>query len=150
MQYDKIAKSYKAQSVQTASPGKLVLMLFDGYLRFTTAASRAFDLEDFTKKNEGINNNLIRAQNIVTELQSSLDMSVPGDLPGTLYRLYDYVLNNLQQANLKKNKDLIAEADKVISELRDAWAEMLTQNPENPQQPPPQSGSEPGSFSLRA
>jgi flagellar biosynthetic protein FliS len=38
MQYDKIAKSYKAQSVQTASPGKLVLMLFDGYLRFTTAA----------------------------------------------------------------------------------------------------------------
>ena len=50
MQYDKIAKSYKAQSVQTASPGKLVLMLFDGYLRFTTAATRAFDLEDFTKK----------------------------------------------------------------------------------------------------
>ena len=76
-------------------------------------------------------------------------MSVPGDLPGTLYRLYDYVLNNLQQANLKKNKDLIAEADKVISELRDAWAEMLAQNPENPQQQPP-SGSEPGSFSLRA
>lgn len=150
MQYDKIAKSYKAQSVQTASPGKLVLMLFDGYLRFSAAAKQSFELEDFTKKNEGINNNLIRAQNIVTELQSSLDMSVPGDLPGTLYRLYDYVLNNLQQANLKKNKDLIAEADKVISELRDAWAEMLTQNPENPQQPPPQSGSEPGSFSLRA
>jgi len=151
MQYDKIAKSYKAQSVQTASPGKLVLMLFDGYLRFTTAASRSFELEDFTKKNEGINNNLIRAQNIVTELQSSLDMSVPGDLPGTLYRLYDYVLNNLQQANLKKDKSLIEEADKVISELREAWAEMLTQNPDSsPQQQLPPSGSEPGSFSLRA
>ena len=81
MQYDKIAKSYKAQSVQTASPGKLVLMLFDGYLRFTAAARKSFEIEDFTKKNEGINNNLIRAQNIVTELQSSLDMSVPGDLP---------------------------------------------------------------------
>ena len=80
MQYDKIAKSYKAQSVQTASPGKLVLMLFDGYLRFTTAAKRAFDETDFTKRNEGVNNNLIRAQNIVTELQSSLDMSVPGEL----------------------------------------------------------------------
>ena len=103
MQYDKIAKSYKAQSVQTASPGKLVLMLFDGYLRFTAAAKKSFEIEDFTKKNEGINNNLIRAQNIVTELQSSLDMSVPGDLPGTLYRLYDYVLHNLQQSNLKKD-----------------------------------------------
>ena len=125
MQYDKIAKSYKAQSVQTASPGKLVLMLFDGYLRFTAAARKSFDIEDFTKKNEGINNNLIRAQNIVTELQSSLDMSVPGDLPGTLYRLYDYVLHNLQQSNLKKDPKPIDEADKVISELREAWAEML-------------------------
>ena len=100
--YEKVAKSYKAQSVQTASPGKLVLMLFDGYLRFTTAAKQAWEEVDIVKKNEGINNNLIRAQNIVTELQSSLDMTVPGDLPGTLYRLYDYVLTNLQQANLSK------------------------------------------------
>jgi len=150
MQYDKIAKSYKAQSVQTASPGKLVLMLFDGYLRFTAAAKKSFEIEDFTKKNEGINNNLIRAQNIVTELQSSLDMSVPGDLPGTLYRLYDYVLHNLQQSNLKKDPKPIDDADKVISELREAWAEMLTQNPENQQQQLPSTGSEPGSFSLRA
>lgn len=150
MQYDKIAKSYKAQSVQTASPGKLVLMLFDGYLRFTAAAKKSFEIEDFTKKNEGINNNLIRAQNIVTELQSSLDMSVPGDLPGTLYRLYDYVLHNLQQSNLKKDPKPIDDADKVISELREAWAEMLTQNPENPQQHLPSTGAEPGSFSLRA
>ena len=107
-------------------------------------------LEDFTKKNEGINNNLIRAQNIVTELQSSLDMSVPGELPGTLYRLYDYVLHNLQQANLKKDPKTIDEADKVISELREAWAEMLTQSPEGQSSAPQNSGHEPGSFSLRA
>jgi flagellar protein FliS len=146
MQYDKVAKSYKAQSVQTASPGKLVLMLFDGCLRFTLAAKKAFDEEEFTKRNEDINNNLIRAQNIVTELQSSLDMSVPGDLPGTLFRLYDFVMHKLQQANLKKDPVPIAEAEKIINELRDAWAEMLTQNPEtdipNDQQP--------GSFSLQA
>ena len=121
MQYDKIARSYKAQSVQTASPGKLVLMLFDGYLRFTTAARRSFEETDFTKRNEGVNNNLIRAQNIVTELQSSLDMSVPGELPGTLYRLYDYVLHQLQQSNLQKKEEPIDEADKVIGELREAW-----------------------------
>ena len=146
MQYDKVAKSYKAQSVQTASPGKLVLMLFDGCLRFTLAAKKAFDEEEFTKKNEDINNNLIRAQNIVTELQSSLDMSVPGDLPGTLFRLYDFLMHKLQQANLKKDPEPIVEAEKIINELRDAWAEMLTQNPEtdipNDQQP--------GSFSLQA
>ena len=146
--YEKIAKSYKTQSVQTASPGKLVLMLFDGYLRFTAAATKAFDEPDFAKRNEGINNNLIRAQNIVTELQSSLDMSVPGDLPGTLYRLYDYCLNNLQQANLKKDREPIGHSDKVINELREAWAEMLAQNPEG-EQPPNPSGQS-GSFSLQA
>ena len=148
MQYDKIAKSYKAQSVQTASPGKLVLMLFDGYLRFTTAAVKSFEETDLTKKNEGINNNLIKAQNIVTELQSSLDMSVPGELPGTLYRLYDYVLHQLQQANLQKKPEPIAEANKVIAELREAWAEMLIQNPTEGGSTP--SDSQPGSISLQA
>ena len=148
MQYDKIAKSYKAQSVQTASPGKLVLMLFDGYLRFTTAAVNSFEVTDLTKKNEGINNNLIKAQNIVTELQSSLDMSVPGELPGTLYRLYDYVLHQLQQANLQKKPEPIAEADKVIAELREAWAEMLIQNPTEGGSTP--TDSQPGSISLQA
>jgi flagellar protein FliS len=148
MQYDKIAKSYKAQSVQTASPGKLVLMLFDGYLRFTTAAVNSFEETDLTKKNEGINNNLIKAQNIVTELQSSLDMSVPGELPGTLYRLYDYVLHQLQQANLQKKPEPIAEADKVIAELREAWAEMLIQNPTDGTSP--SADSQPGSISLQA
>lgn len=148
MQYDKIAKSYKAQSVQTASPGKLVLMLFDGYLRFTTAAKNSFNEDDLTKKNEGINNNLIRAQNIVTELQSSLDMSVPGELPGTLYRLYDYVLHQLQQANLQKKPEPIDEADKVINELREAWAEMLVQNPTDSGSTSTDSQS--GSISLQA
>jgi len=144
--YDKVAKSYKASSVQTASPGKLVLMLFDGYLRFTAAATKSWDEPDLIKKNEGINNNLIRAQNIVTELQSSLDLTVPGDLPGTLYRLYDYVLTNLQQANINKDVQKIVEADKVIAELREAWSEMLTQNPENTSP----SGGPSGSISLQA
>jgi len=141
VQYDKIAKSYKAQSVKTASPGKLVLMLFDGYLKFSATAKRGFDEEELTKKNELINNNLIKAQNIVTELQSSLDMSVPGELPGTLYRLYDYVLHQLQQANLQKKVVPIEEADKVMDELRDAWAEMLAQNPEGSQSTDQGSGS---------
>ena len=109
MQYDKIAKSYKAQSVQTASPGKLVLMLFDGYLRFTTAAKKSFDEEDLTKKNEGINNNLIRAQNIVTELQSSLDMSVPGELPGRFTDFMIMCFINFSRLTCKKKQNLLTK-----------------------------------------
>ena len=106
---------------------------------------KSFDETDLVKKNEGINNNLIRAQNIVSELQSSLDMTVPGELPGTLYRLYDYVLTNLQQANIKKDPEKIVESDNVMSELRDSWAEMLTQNPDVDV-----NSSQPGSISLQA
>ena len=112
----------------------------------TESSERAFEEEEFTKRNEDVNNNLIRAQNIVTELQSSLDMSVPGELPGTLYRLYDYVMHQLQQANLKKEAEPIDEAEKVITELRDAWSEMLSQNPENEIS----GDQQPGSLSLKA
>ena len=139
----KVARSYKSQSIETASPGKLVLMLFDGALRFMDAGKKGFDEEDFTKRNEDVNNNLIRAQNIVMELQGSLDMSVKGDLPGTLYRLYDFVIYQLQQANLKKDPEPIEHAYKTISELREAWEEMLGQDQEG-------LSGEPGSISLKA
>ena len=118
-------------------------MLFDGALRFMDAAKKGFEEEDFTKRNEDVNNNLIRAQNIVMELQGSLDMSVKGDLPGTLYRLYDFVIYQLQQANLKKDSEPIDHAYKTISELREAWEEMLTQNQDG-------LSGEPGSISLKA
>ena len=95
-----------------------------------TAAKEGFKEENFMKRNEIINNNLIKAQNIVAELQSSLDMDVPGELPGTLYKLYDFVYYQLQQANLKKDVEPINNAEKTIKELRDAWAEMLTQTDE--------------------
>ena len=140
----KFAKSYKTNSVETASPGKLVLMLYDGALRFMHAAKRGFELENFTRKNEEVNNNLIKAQNIITELQSSLDLGVPGELPETLYRL--------QQANINKDPEPIKLAETTIQELRDAWAEMLTQQASGgPQQPfGGGGGAEPGSFSLQA
>ncbi len=107
------------------------------------AAKKGFEEEDFTKRNEDVNNNLIRAQNIVMELQGSLDMSVKGDLPGTLYRLYDFVVYQLQQSNLKKEPEPIDNAYKTISELREAWEEMLSQNQEG-------LAGEPGSISMKA
>ena len=73
---------------------------------------------------------------------------MPGELPGTLYRLYDYVLHQLQQANLQKKSDTIEEADKVINELREAWAEMLVQNPTEGNSA--SSDQQPGSISLQA
>jgi len=60
--------------------------------------------------------------------------------------LYDYVMHQLQQANLKKEPEPIDEAEKVITELRDAWFEMLGQNPEHKIS----GDQQPGSLSLQA
>ena len=107
------------------SPGKLILMLYDGALKFMYEAEQGFKDSHFIRRNEIVNNNLIKAQKIINELQNSLDLSVEGDLPKTLNDLYDFCFNKLEVANIQKRPDEIKDAYKVINDLRTAWADML-------------------------
>ncbi|MGF1482966.1 MAG: flagellar export chaperone FliS [Opitutales bacterium] len=150
------ASSYKAVSVQTASPGRIVLMLFDGILRFTGAAKAAFDNQSLnpTQRNEAISNNLIRAQRIITELQANLDMNVPGELPETLYKLYDFFFAKLNEANIHKRRECVVEIEPMVMELRDGWSQMLAKHEaENPVGQPaaaPAEGESAGSTLFRS
>lgn len=126
MNYEQYARSYKVVSIETASPGKLILMLFDGALRFLDAALDGFEIENDTRRNETVNNNILRAQSIVAELQSCLDLTVEGELPMTLYRLYDFVYDQFQKANLKKSRQPLRVAEDILSGIRESWAEMLS------------------------
>jgi len=119
-------KSYTKVACETAPPGQIVLMLFDGILRFLDSACEGFKEPNPIRRNETINNNLLKAQAIVTELQSSLDMKVEGNLPMTLYRLYDYFTRELNEANRSKTQQPIDNIVPFVKELRDGWAEMLT------------------------
>ena len=119
------SKSYQKSSVHTASPGQLVLMLYDGALKFMTMAENGLELKNPRERNETVNNNLIKAQNILAELQSSLDMKVQGDFPKTMFQLYDFMLRQLQQANIEKKKEPITVVYKMLKDIRDAWDEML-------------------------
>ncbi|MDD5348988.1 MAG: flagellar export chaperone FliS [Chthoniobacteraceae bacterium] len=125
MQLARFAKSYQSVAVTTATPGQLVLMLFDGALRFMAAAENGFGQEDLRKRNETIHNNIGRAQDILRELQCSLDMSVPGDFSPRMYALYDFMVNQLHEANMKKELAPIATVSRLLGEIRDAWAQML-------------------------
>ncbi len=125
MNYLKLAKSYKTASIETASPGQLILMLFDGTLRFVEAAYQGFDEKDVRKRNEVINNNIIKAQNIVTELKSCLDREEGGDFSTTMFNLYDYMYDQLQQSNIRKEKEPLENTTRFLTEIRDAWAQML-------------------------
>ena len=120
------ARAYHAQSVLTASPGQLVLMMFDGALRFLALAQEGFNQpEENVRRFETINVNLQRAQNIIAELQGSLNHEAGGEIAVTLDRLYDYYARRLFEANIKKRLEPIIEVERFLQELRDAWAEMI-------------------------
>lgn len=120
------ARAYQAQSILTASPGQLVLMLFDGSLRFLNQAREAFaQHEETPRRIEAINTSLVRAQNILIELRATLNLSAGGEYATNLDRLYDYYLRRLIEANVKKQVEPVIEVSHLIQQLRDGWAEML-------------------------
>lgn len=120
------ARAYQTQSVLTASPGQLVLMLYDGAIKFLNLAQEGFKIpEDDPTRFQVINMNIQKAQNIIAELQSNLNREAGGELASTLDRLYDYYERRLFEANIKKKVEPIIEVERFIKELRDAWAEML-------------------------
>jgi flagellar protein FliS len=119
------AKIYKTASVSTASPGRIVLMLFDGCLQRLARVEYGFGMESVVQRNEEIHNNLLVAQNILRELQVSLDMERGGDFSKTMYSLYDFLIEHLIKANVKKEISYVHEVVRLVSEVRDAWAQML-------------------------
>ncbi len=127
MQLARLAKSYRSVAVTTATPGQLVLMLFDGALRFLSTAQHGFELEGIAARNEQIHNSLIKTQNILLELQASLDLKLGGDFARTMYALYDFMLAELQRANLTKDAEPIATVERLLREIRESWAQMLDQ-----------------------
>ena len=128
MQLAQFARSYKSVAVNTATPGQLVLMLFDGALRFLATAVLGFQLDNIATRNEQIHNNLVKAQKILRELQCSLDLKSGGEFATTMFALYDFMLDQLQTANLAKDDAPIGAVERMLGEIRDAWAKMLQQS----------------------
>jgi flagellar secretion chaperone FliS len=120
-------QSYRQVATRTASPGQLVLMLYEGAIRFLERAQAGFRLEDPVEFNTTINNNILRAQDIIRELDFSLNVEQGGELAIQLRRLYDYFDRILLEANLRKDPKGVTEVIHRITELRDAWATMLAQ-----------------------
>ena len=120
--------SYRQVATQTASSGQLVLMLFDGVIRFLERANSGFGLEDLAESNQLISNNVLKAQAIIHELNVSLNMEHGGQFADTLRQLYFYFDRRLQHSNLTKTPEGITEVLSRLTVLRDAWAQMLQQN----------------------
>lgn len=122
-------QSYKKVATQTAGPGQLVLMLFDGAIRFLERAQGGFELEDPGEFNLTINNNVHRAQAILDELNGSLDMARGGEISQHLRGLYNYLDRRLDESNRTKTPEGIRECVERLNVLRGAWSEMLAGSP---------------------
>ncbi|MFP5451396.1 MAG: flagellar export chaperone FliS [Thermoleophilia bacterium] len=110
-------RQYTDHSAQTASPGRLVVMLYDGFLRFAAQARVAYERGDVGEG--GLR--LTRAQDIVTELRVSLDMT-RGQIPENLASIYDYVGERLTAVRMRGDLAAIDEAVRHMKDLREAWA----------------------------
>ncbi len=121
-------QSYRQVATKTATPGQLVLMLFDGALRFLDKALVGFDLDDPLESNLAINNNILKAQEILRELNMSLNMELGGEFAATMRRLYNYYDLQLSHSNLQKDPAGVQLVIRLLSVIRGAWAEMLTGN----------------------
>jgi flagellar protein FliS len=116
---------YRQIATQTAPPGQLILMLFDGALHSLERALTGFDYHDPRERNQTIHNNLRRAADIIRQLNNSLNLEVGGKLAETLRNLYHYFDRRIVQSNLEKRRDGVDEVIGLLKELREAWAAML-------------------------
>jgi len=112
---------YKQNAVFTATPEELTLMLYDGCIKFLNIAKYNIEKKDIEKAH----NALIRAQDIVIELDSSLNMQY--EISNNLRQLYNFVREKLIDANINKKVEPIDEALEIVSELRDTWKEAMKQ-----------------------
>jgi flagellar protein FliS len=100
-------------------------MLFEGALRFLDQALAGFSKEDPAEFHSTINNNILRAQAIIQELDRSLDLDLGGELAVKLRSLYEYFNRRLFESNRRKQPEGIREVSARLSDLRNAWVTML-------------------------
>ena len=101
-------------------------MLYEGALRSLERSLPGFEIDDPAESISCIHNNLHRAQEIIRELNNSLNMEQGGECATTLRNLYDYFERRLWESNLKKNRRGVDEVIRHMTVLRDAWAAMLS------------------------
>lgn len=115
--------TYRRTTVSTASQGQLVVLLYEGAVKRLTAAADLFDEKGMVAAHniEQLNDNLQKAQAIITELEVSLDMEAGGEIAHNLMALYVYFNSELMSANINRDKGRIDFVLKMMSELLESW-----------------------------
>lgn len=109
--------AYQDASVTTQSKGRLIVLLYDGAIKFMRLAIRELEAGNYGTKGQYIN----KAQNIINELNAVLDTEAGGDVAANLRKLYCFMSNRLSQANVKRDPQMIREVITLMEKLNEAW-----------------------------
>lgn len=112
--------AYKSTEISTANQGKLIVMLYDGAIRFLRIAMdnmqpRTYDV---------VNTQIIKAQDIITELMLALNMDQGGEIAANLFNIYAYLKKRLLEGNISKDVGVLEEVIARLEELKGAWEEV--------------------------
>ena len=112
--------NYQKVQVTTADRLKLVVMLYDGAISYLKSAIKYIEENDMAAKGIYIS----KAQDIIDELNNSLNLKDGGEIAMTLRKIYNFIYFYLVKANLKKDTKMIQEVIDILSTLREAWDEI--------------------------
>ena len=114
-------KQYQQTQVSTSSPEKILLMLYDGAINFSRIAQEKAANGDKSERGKYVS----KAQAIVAELMNTLDHETGGVIADRLEQLYLYIINEYVQANVNNSVSSLGNTIKILSMLRDTWAEAI-------------------------
>ncbi|MBU3202950.1 flagellar export chaperone FliS [Clostridium algidicarnis] len=119
MQGNNAYNVYKNNSVNFASKEQLLLMLLDGAVKFSKIGRQAIEDKDIKKAHE----NIVKTQDIFYELINSLDVQKGGQWAEGLLKVYEFIIDRLVNANIKKDINIMDEAIPLIEDVRNTWEE---------------------------
>jgi len=122
---NRAAQAYRRVESESRSPLELVVMLYDGALRFVNDARVAHARKDLRARAVAISKTLA----IIGELQNTLDIEKGGDVAEQLDNLYTYINSRLLDVTMKQDISACDEVHKLLSTLREGWAQAATQPP---------------------
>jgi flagellar protein FliS len=109
--------TYQDNAVSTQSRGRLIVMLYDGAIKFMRLAIMEMEKKNYEAKGRYIN----KAIGIINELNAVLDQDAGGEIASNLRKLYLFMINHLSQANIKCDPQLVREVIKLMEELNRGW-----------------------------
>lgn len=119
---DGVSNLYNRNKIMMASPAELVMMMYDGAIKFCNMAKKALEKKDL----EGCNTYIQKARKIIVEFRNNLDFNY--EVSKDFDRVYEYIYYTLVDANIKKEPALLDEALYHIKEMKDAWKQVMEAN----------------------